>query len=76
VIFDLSEVSHLGVTAALAVENAVEEAIEKGRQVFVVGATDTTRRRLEKLGLFQKLPSERTSLSRFEALRQAVSGIA
>jgi SulP family sulfate permease len=73
VIFDLGEVSHLGVTAALAVENAVEEAIEKGRQVFVVGAVDTTRRRLEKLGLFQKLPSECTSLSRREALQQAVA---
>jgi len=75
VIFDLSEVSHLGVTAALAVENAVEEAIEKGRQVFVVGAADTTRRRLERLGLFKKLPAERTSLSRFDALQQAVAGL-
>ena len=76
VIFDLSEVSHLGVTAALAVENAVEEAVEKGRQVFVVGAIDTTRRRLEKLGLFNKLPAERTSLSRREALQQAVASLA
>lgn len=76
VIFDLSEVSHLGVTAALAVENAVEEAIEKGRQVFVVGAAGTTQRRLEKLGLYKKLPAERTSLSRREALQQAVAGLA
>jgi SulP family sulfate permease len=75
VIFDLSEVSHLGVTAALAVENAVEEAIEKGRQVFVVGAADTTRRRLEKLGLFKKLPAECTSLSRHEALQAAVASL-
>jgi len=75
VIFDLSEVSHLGVTAALAVENAVEEAIEKGRDVFVVGAADTTRRRLEKLGLYAKLPSERTSISRREALEQAVGAL-
>jgi SulP family sulfate permease len=75
VIFDLSEVSHLGVTAALAVKNAVEEAIEKGRQVFVVGATETTQRRLEKLGLFQKLPSDRTSLSRHAALQQAVANL-
>ncbi|MEB3166508.1 MAG: SulP family inorganic anion transporter [Cyanobacteriota bacterium] len=75
VIFDLSEVSHLGVTAALAVENAVEEAIEKGRQVFVVGAAGTTQRRLEKLGLYKKLPAERTSLSRFDALQQAVAGL-
>lgn len=76
VIFDLSEVSHLGVTAALAVENAVEEAIEKGRQVFVVGAAGTTQRRLEKLGLYRKLPAERINLSRRDALAQAVAGLA
>ena len=75
VVFDLSKVSHLGVTAALAVENAVEEAIEVGRQVFVVGASGTTRRRLEKLGLFSKLPAERTEIDRREALRTAVAGM-
>jgi SulP family sulfate permease len=76
VVFDLTEVSHLGVTAALAVENAVEEAIDKGRQVFVVGASGKTQRRLEKLGLYQKLPVERTSLTRRDALQQAVSALA
>ncbi|MFO7629555.1 MAG: SulP family inorganic anion transporter, partial [Prochlorococcaceae cyanobacterium] len=76
VIFDLSEVSHLGVTAALAVENAVEEAVEKGRTVFVVGASGTTQRRLEQLGLYKKLPAEHTSLSRREALQRAVDGLA
>jgi SulP family sulfate permease len=76
VVFDLTEVSHLGVTAALAVENAVEEAIEKGREVFVVGASGTTQRRLEKLGLYRKLPSERTSIDRRDALQQAIAGLA
>lgn len=76
VVFDLTEVSHLGVTAALAVELAVEEAIEKGRQVFVVGASGTTRQRLEKLGLYAKLPLERTTLSRHDALKQAVAALA
>ena len=75
VVFDLTEVSHLGVTAALAVENAVEEAIEKGREVFVVGATGTTQRRLEKLGLYQKLTPDRTNLSRRDALQQAVGSL-
>jgi SulP family sulfate permease len=75
VVFDLTEVSHLGVTAALAVENAVEEAIEKGREVFVVGASGTTQRRLETLGLFNKLPAERTRLTRREALQQAVGSL-
>ena len=76
VVFDLSEVSHLGVTAALAVENAVEEAIEVGRQVFVVGASGTTRRRLEKLGLFNKLPAQQTELERYQALQTAVASLA
>ncbi|QVV68954.1 SulP family inorganic anion transporter [Synechococcus sp. LA31] len=76
VVFDLTEVSHLGVTAALAVENAVEEAIEKGREVFVVGASGTTLRRLEKLGLFKKLPAERTTIARHAALQQAVAALA
>ena len=76
VVFDLSQVSHVGVTAALAVENAVEEAIEVGRLVYVVGASGTTRRRLEKLGLFSKLPAERTEIDRREALRTAVMGMA
>ncbi len=75
VIFDLTEVSHLGVTAALAVENAVEEAIEKGRQVFVVGASGTTQRRLENLGLYARLPAERSSISRRDALQQAVEAV-
>ena len=75
VVFDLTEVSHLGVTAALAVENAVEEAIEKGREVFVVGATGKTQRRLEKLGLYKKLTPDRTNLSRRDALQRSVAAL-
>jgi sulfate permease, SulP family len=76
VIFDLGEVSHLGVTAALALENAVEEAVEKGRSVYVVGACDVTRRRLEKLKMFELLPSDHTEISRREALERAVASLA
>ncbi|APD48845.1 SulP family inorganic anion transporter [Synechococcus sp. SynAce01] len=73
VIFDLTSVTHLGVTAALALENAVEEAVEKGRAVYVVGATGTTFQRLEKLRMFEILPPERVTLSRLVALNQAVA---
>ncbi len=75
VVFDLSEVSHLGVTAALALENAVEEAVEKGRNVFVVGATDRTRRRLEQLKMYELLPPDHTEISRHEALERAVAAL-
>ncbi len=72
VIFDLSEVVHLGLTAALAIENAVEEAIEVGRNVYVVGARGTTLQRLEQLKLYEQLPHDHTDLDRFQALNHAV----
>ena len=72
VIFDLSEVVHLGLTSALAIENAVEEAIEVGRNVYVVGAHGTTRKRLEQLKLYEQLPEDHTDLTRHQALVHAV----
>ena len=75
VVFDLSEVSHLGVTAAIALENAVKEAIEEGRQVFLVGATGSTEKRLQKLKLLERLPQSHISGDRLDALRLAVNGL-
>ena len=75
VVFDLGAVSHLGVTAALALENAVEEAVEAKRHVYVVGAAGTTRKRLEALKLFELLPADHTQLSRAQALAAAVEAI-
>ncbi|MCY4054760.1 MAG: SulP family inorganic anion transporter [Cyanobacteria bacterium MAG CAR4_bin_6] len=75
VVFDLGAVSHLGVTAALALENAVEEAVEAKRHVYVVGAAGTTRKRLEALKLFELLPADHTQLSRGKALAAAVQAI-
>ena len=40
----------LGVTSSLALENAIKEAIEKDRQVFLVGITGQAEKRLEKIG--------------------------
>jgi SulP family sulfate permease len=75
VIFDLSEVFHLGISAALAIENAVEEAIEEGRNVYVVGAQGTTRKRLEEFRLFERLPEDHTDLTRHQALIHAVGSL-
>jgi SulP family sulfate permease len=75
VIFDLSEVFHLGISAALAIENAVEEAIEADRNVYVVGAQGTTRKRLQKFKLFDKLADDHTDLTRHQALVHAVQAL-
>ena len=75
VIFDVGSVSHLGVTTALALENAVEEAVENGRDVYVVGAEGTTQKRLETFGLYSKLANDHTDISRGEALKAAVTAL-
>ncbi len=75
VVFDLSEVSHMGVTAAIALENAVKEAIEVGREVFLVGATGSTQKRLEKMKLLERLPEQNIGSDRLTALRLAVEGL-
>lgn len=72
-ILDLSDVPLLGVTTSLALENAIQEASEKGRQVFIVGAAGQTKRRLERFGMLRFVPAEHMLMDRKEALRQAVA---
>ena len=72
-VLDLSEVPILGVTSSLALENAIEEAIEKGRQVFLVGVSGQAEKRLSKLGVMAQIPSQNVMSDRTAALRQAVS---
>lgn len=73
IVFDLSDVPHLGVTASLALENAIEEAVEKGRHVFLVGAAGQTKRRLNKLNVFNLIPPHYLYMDRGEALKDAVN---
>jgi SulP family sulfate permease len=72
-VLDLSEVPILGVTSALAIENAIEEAVEKGRQVFLVGLQGQAERRLKNLGVMEKVPTQNIISDRTTALRQAVN---
>ena len=71
-ILDLSEVPLLGVTSSLAIENAVQEAVDNGRQVFIVGATGKVKRRLERLGLSRIIPPHHWLGDRLVALQQAL----
>ena len=70
-VLDLSEVPILGVTSALALENAIKEALEKDRQVFLVGIGGQTEKRLRKLGILNLIPPQNLLGDRLEALRQA-----
>ncbi|GAB4543490.1 MAG: SulP family inorganic anion transporter [Pleurocapsa sp.] len=72
-VLDLSEVPILGVTSALALENAITEAVEKDRQVFIVGASGQAEKRLRKMGVMAQIPDRNVVKDRTTALREAVS---
>jgi SulP family sulfate permease len=71
-VMDLSDVPLLGVTASLAIKNAIRDAYDKGLQVYIVGASEKIQHRLQKLGLFDLVTREHILSDRTEALRQAV----
>ncbi len=75
IVFDISDVPHLGVTASLALENSIQEAIDAERDIYLVGASGQTRRRLQKLGIFQYIPVERQYLEREAALQAASTNL-
>ncbi len=74
-VVDLSDVPILGVTASLAIENAIQEASEKGRQIFIVCKAEKVKRRLERLGLFNFVPYDHMLNDRTDALRQALAKV-
>jgi SulP family sulfate permease len=71
-VMDLSDVPMLGVTASLAIENAIRDAHDKGLQIYIVGASAKIQSRLERLGLFNMVTAAHIQDNRTEALRQAV----
>ncbi|MFN6517938.1 MAG: SulP family inorganic anion transporter [Nostoc sp. CreGUA01] len=72
-IVDLSDVPMLGVTASLAIENAIKDASEQGRHVLVVGAAGKVKKRLDKFGISRFVPEHHMFIDRVEALKQAVA---
>ncbi|MBD1904022.1 SulP family inorganic anion transporter [Funiculus sociatus GB2-A5] len=72
-ILDLSDVPLLGVTASLAIENAIKDACDKGLEVFIVGATEKIEQRLERFGILNLIPQNHLVRNRVDALHQAVA---
>lgn len=70
---DLGEVTVLGVTSSLAIENAIQEAIDIGREVIVVGANAKVKHRLEKLGISGLIPGNHWMGDRLTALQEGLA---
>ncbi|MEP0878359.1 sodium-independent anion transporter [Funiculus sociatus GB2-M2] len=86
-VLDLSEVPSIGVTAALAIETMVEDAVKQQRHVWIVVTPGQVQRRIEKLKL-QRFSAAANSLNgqtaaippqiyqlenRFQALQSALA---
>lgn len=74
-VLDLSEVPILGVTSSLALENAIQEAVEKGRHVFLVGVRGQAETRLRKLGVMDIVSPDNIMGDRTKALKEALIAV-
>lgn len=74
-VIDLSDVPMMGVTASLAIENAIRDAYDKGLEVYLVGASEKIQRRLRRLGLFDLIRVEHVMGDRTEALELALDHV-
>ncbi len=63
-------VTYVGVTATLAIENMVKEAKEKRRAIFLVGASGKVEDRLRRLKVLRQVLLENQVHNRLEALQQ------
>jgi SulP family sulfate permease len=73
-VVDLKDVPHLGVSSALALEEAMLDMIDAGRSVYVVAASDQQPiKRLETMGVLKKIPAENITDKRSKALKLAVN---
>ncbi|MBE9167096.1 SulP family inorganic anion transporter [Pleurocapsales cyanobacterium LEGE 06147] len=70
-VLDLSEVPTIGVTAALAIETMVQDAVNRHRQVWIVVPPGQVQRRIEKLQL-QRFVEIHQMQNRFLALQAAL----
>jgi SulP family sulfate permease len=73
-IVDISQVVYLGVSSALALEEAILDMLRAGRCVYIVGAQGQPRDRLERLGILQQIPRENLTTRRSVALERAIYG--
>jgi SulP family sulfate permease len=70
-VIDLSDVVHLGVSAGLALEEAVLDMLNAGHAVYMTGARSQPLARLKDLGIVQRLPAENLMTNRAAALERA-----
>ncbi len=75
-VLDLSDVPFLDSSAPPALEEAIRQTQDRGKQIFVVGIQPDVGTNENRLGVIQLLPAGHHDPSRPEALRRAAAAIA
>ncbi len=74
-VVDMTDVSYLGVSAALALEESILDMVKAGRTVYISGAGEQPMWRLQQMGLADQLPPESFVETRERALERALYSI-
>lgn len=74
-ILDLSSVPRLGITALLAIETMLKDALARNQKVFLVETSAQVQQRLQNLEIIKQLPPTHRVPQRLMALKQAVEKI-
>ena len=69
-IVDITDVKHLGVSSALALEESILEMINAGRSVYIVTTKEQALERLGKLDVLKHIPEENIIVGRLAALER------
>ena len=69
-VVDITDVKHLGVSAALSLEESILEMINAGRSVYIVTTKEQALERLGKLNFLKYIPDENIIVGREAALER------
>lgn len=72
-IIDITDVNHLGVSAALSLEEAILDMVKAGRSVYIVAKDGQPLTRIEKMSLLKQLPDENIVEKRIDAIERAIN---
>lgn len=72
IVFDLTDVPLIDATISLAIENAVKDAVDQGKNVFIACPSTNTRQTFQRMGLTELVGESSMVESRCEALKKAV----
>ncbi|XDF78942.1 SulP family inorganic anion transporter [Aliivibrio fischeri] len=71
-ILDLTDVPMIDVTVGLALENAINDALDANCKVYLLCPNEQTKEQLDKFHVTDLIPGENTYKFRYEALKSAI----